>query len=127
MLSLQKDIFAKYVAEFQKEGEGRLEFWTPAPSFHSPRIPVPSPLLLPVWSLSSRNPLLQAPTSFLSQSQEFQPRPLPLPPPPNSLSLKNLILIFFFFLPRQFFVPTNVVSLDYGSCSSLPHPCPLNT
>lgn len=56
----------------------------PSTLLHSPRVPVPSPLLLPVCSLSSLNPLVQAPMSVLSQSQEFQPQPLPLPLLPQS-------------------------------------------
>lgn len=104
MLGLQKDTFARYVAQFQREGEERCESWTLAPSFHSPGVPVPRPLLPQVWALSSPDRLLQTqgfrrPAPSSPQCQELQPQPLP-PPPSTShpLYLKNLILSLFLFV-----------------------------
>lgn len=61
-LHLAKDNFASYAAQFQKAGERRWEAGIPAFSFHSPRVPDPSLLLLRVPSISS-------PNSFLPQTQ----------------------------------------------------------
>lgn len=67
MLHQEKDTFARHVAQFQKEGERRWgSVWN-----SRPKVPVPSPLLFQVPSLSSpsarpSDPGVQAPRSFLS-------------------------------------------------------------
>lgn len=89
MLKQQREVLARHVALFQKEGEGRWESWTSSPSIHSPRVLVPSPLLLQIWSLSPPTllPQTQRFRSFLPQSWELQHQPLPLPLPPLSSPL----------------------------------------
>lgn len=83
MLSLQKDIFARFAAQFQKEGEGRRESLRDhSPFFNSPRVPVPIPPAPP--PLRSPNSVLPrtlgsrhlGPSSLKHKSSN----PNPLPP-----------------------------------------------
>lgn len=87
MLSQQKDVFARFAAQFQKEGEGRRESLRDhSPFFNSPRVPVPTPC--PPFS-KSRPSALPTPSSLrprdpgtrvLPPSNPRAQTPNPLPP-----------------------------------------------